>query len=191
MSSPTGGFQQLLAERHETVEALVYRTGHKALNTWAVVLFGLPVALAAAPIYKWEGTDGSTYYSETPPAPHADVDYEVIELSPEAPSQPPAAGGYRAVLDVADSLQAARLERERLRLERERTALEAHKIRQEAAQDTDTQRYAAPRFVLPHQFRPHPGPGMRAPPHPEQPRVHRPPDAAPEPPPRGRAIVGR
>lgn len=165
-------------------------TSHKMLKALAVVLCWLPVVPAAEPIYKWEGADGSTHYSHSPPAADAGVDYDVLELGP-ATAQPHVEGDYRSILDAANSLQAARLERERLRLERERAALERQRLRQEAQPDADDSDPVVPGFVVPHRVRPPHGPGKRGQPHPDQPRVHRPPEAAPEPPPRDRAVVGR
>ena len=167
------------------------RTLHKLLSALSIVSLWLATGLAADPIYKWEGPEGVMHFSETPPAASAEVHYEVLEFPPPPPSgQPRDTADYRSALDVADSLQAARLERERLRLERRR-ATESREIRREPPQAYEEPRYVAPWFVHPHRFRPHPGPGRHAQPHPDQPRVHRPSDTAPEPPTRGRVIVGR
>lgn len=170
----------------------MHGTGHKVLYSWAAVFSWLPVALAAAPIYKWAGPDGVTHYSETPPAAPTGVNYEVLELSPsQSSTQRRDTADYRSVLEVADSLQAARLERERLRLERQRALAEVREARQETQQQRDEPRYLAPWFFQPHRLRPHPGRDRHARPYPDQPRVHRPTDPAPEPPPGSRAIVGR
>lgn len=169
----------------------MHRSSHKLLLAGAVVCLWLSAALAADPVYKWEGPDGVTHYSETPPAAAADMNLEVIELSPPPPSQPADPADYRALLEVADRLQAARLERERLRLERRKAASESRKIRQEAQQHVDEPRYVVPWFSSPPQFRPHPGRDRHAHPRPDQPRIRRPSDTAPEPPSPSRAVVSR
>lgn len=189
MPSRSGRFRPPL--RIKATGALMHSSSHKLLFAGAAVYLWLCVPLAADPIYKWEGPDGVTHYSETPPAAAADVNLEVLELSPRPPSQPGDTSDYRSALDVADSLQAARLERERLRLKRQRSLAQAREARQEARQQLEAPRYAVPWFFPPHRLLPPPGRGGHAPPHPDQPRVHRPPDTAPEPPLRGRVIVDR
>ncbi len=77
---------------------------------------------AAGEIYKWVTPDGVTHFSETPPAA-AVASLEVVELDVAPPGQP-APGGYQSVLDVARSIEASRLERERLQLEKRKLRLE-------------------------------------------------------------------
>lgn len=169
----------------------MHTTSHKIFKALAVVFCWLPLLPAAEPIYRWEGADGSTHYSHSPPAADTGVDYEVLELAPPA-AHPHAEGDYRSILDVADSLQAARLERERLRLERERTALEKEKLRQQARENADTPVHASPWVAFPHRFRPpHAGPGKHTHAHPRQPRIRQSDGTEREPRPTSRAIVGR
>ena len=77
----------------------------------------------AREIYKWVAQDGTTQYGEV--LPDAAIGgFEVLEVLPAPPPPPSAVGDYRAILELADKLEAARLARERLRLERERLSLQ-------------------------------------------------------------------
>lgn len=165
-------------------------TNRKLLKLMTVICSLGAAGATAEPVYTWRDADGGMHYSDTPPP--AQVDYQTLELSPPPPPQPAAAGDYRAVLDVAERLQASRLERERLRLEREQAAVEALQTRQATAhedEDDDAARDSAPWFVFPHPLRPHPGPHVRPPPHPDQPPVRRTPAPRPKTPSPTRAIV--
>lgn len=189
MPSRSGRFLPPLGTR--PTGALMHSSSHKLLFAGAAVCLWFSVPLAADPIYKWKGLDGVTHYSETPPAAATGVNPEVLELSPLPPSQPADPADYRALLEVADSLQAARLEREHLRLERRRAASGSRKSQQEAQLDVDEPRYVVPWFFSPPQFRPHPGRDRHVHPHPDQPRIRRPSETAPEPPSPSRAVVSR
>jgi len=115
----------------------------------------LALALSAAPagareIYKWVDKDGSTHYGES--LPEADVaGLEVLQVVPAEPAG--AAEDYRSTLELADSLQAARLARERLRLERERLRLERSRLQEEQ------ERWNEP--AVPSYIAPYPGYGYR------------------------------
>ncbi|MAT64412.1 MAG: hypothetical protein CMN57_02055 [Gammaproteobacteria bacterium] len=162
-------------------------TSHKLLKIMAVICSWGAAGVTAGPVYTWRDADGGTHYSDT--APPAHLDYQTLELPPPPPAQPAAAGDYRAVLDVAERLQAARLERERLRLEREQAAVEALQTRQATAPGDDAPRDSAPWLVFPHPLRPHPGPHVRPHPHPDQPPVRHAPAPGPKTPSPTRAIV--
>lgn len=165
------------------------RMQQRVIHALAVVACWLPGAPAAEPIYKWEGADGSMHYSESPPAAETGLEYQVLELSPPPASAPTPTGDYRAVIEVADSLQSARLQREQLRLQREQAALEQERLRQQARQDADQADGAATWLVFPRHFRPHQGPGRHLQPHPGQPRIRQPDSTPSESPPTGRVIV--
>jgi len=69
-------------------------------------------------VYKWVDTDGGTHYSEMPPESDL-ASVELLELEVVEPA-PPVSASYQSILEVANSLEASRLERERLRLEKTR-----------------------------------------------------------------------
>lgn len=122
-------------------------TSHKLLKVMAVICSWGAAGAMAESVYTWRDADGGMHYSDTPPPAH--VNYQTLELPPPPPPPPAAAGDYRAVLDVAERLQAARLERERLRLAREQAAVEALQTRQATAHGDDAPRYSAPWLVHP------------------------------------------
>lgn len=100
----------------------------------AVLLGCLAVTTAnAQEIYKWVDASGETHYSEVPPETSLSG-LEVLEVTgPAAESRP--APDYERALEVANSMQADRLERERLRLEK-------RKLEQLARQaELDARRY--------------------------------------------------
>lgn len=126
----------------------------------------------AREIYKWVAPDGTTQYGEVLPDT-AIAGFEVLEVLPAPPSPPPAVGDYRAVLELADKLEAARLARERLRLDRERLRLQQRRaLLDEAASDAEPTPYYVP--LYPYARRP-----FRPPPYAGHPRPH-----PPRPPPR-------
>jgi hypothetical protein len=123
----------------------------------------------AREIYKWVAQDGTTQYGEV--LPDAAIGgFEVLELLPAPPPPPSAVADYRAVLELADKLEAARLARERLRLERERLRLQQRRAQfdeAEAASDAEPAPYYVP--VYPYARRP-----FRPPPYAGPPRPHPP-----------------
>jgi hypothetical protein len=121
----------------------------------------------AREIYKWVAQDGTTQYGEVLPDA-AMGGFEVLEVLPVPPSPPPAVGDYRAVLELADKLEAARLARERLRLDRERLRLQQRRAQfDEAASDAERATYYVP--LYPYARRP-----FRPPPYARHPRPHPP-----------------
>jgi hypothetical protein len=129
--------------------------GHNVLRVLVISSALASAATAGAEIYKWVGPDGVTHYSEAAPGtPSPPI--ETLEFADVA--SPPAAD-YQAVLDVANDLEAGRLERERLRLERQR-------LREEQAQaaardrrqyDESTRYYPVYPYYYPY-GRKYPGP---------------------------------
>ncbi|MCO6412298.1 MAG: DUF4124 domain-containing protein [Thiogranum sp.] len=88
-------------------------------------------------IYRWVTPDGVTHFSES--APEAELaSVEVFDLEVAEPVQT-APRDYRSMLEVANSIEAGRLERERLRLEQRRLDRE-----QRAAEISTAEDYAAP-----------------------------------------------
>ncbi len=132
-------------------------SGHKRLGV-LVVGFALAGAVpAGAEIYKWVGPDGVTHYSEAAPGTQSPP-VETLEFADVAPPRA-AAADYQAVLEVANELEAGRLERERLRLERQRLYQE----QTEAAARDRPQYDGVTRYgpVYPYYYpyvRKHPGP---------------------------------
>lgn len=88
-------------------------------------------------VYKWAGPDGVTHYSESPPESDL-AGLEMLNLA-VAESASPTVADYQSVLDVASSIEASRLERERVRLEREKLALQDRQ--QRLAQQQYDERY--------------------------------------------------
>ncbi|TCK18252.1 uncharacterized protein DUF4124 [Thiogranum longum] len=79
-------------------------------------------------IYKWTGDDGVTHYAEAPPETSFSS-LEILDVSVPEPA-PPATTIYQPVLDVANSIEASRLERERARLERKKILLQERELQQ-------------------------------------------------------------
>ncbi len=89
----------------------------------------LPGATTSAEqIYRWVGSDGATYFSETPPAA-ASGEVEILDVTSEQQSNPPSTD-YRSALAVAKDIESSRLERERLRLEKEQLRRQNEQLRQ-------------------------------------------------------------
>lgn len=104
----------------------------------------------AREIYKWVSKDGTTHYGES--LPETDVaGVEVLQVVPAETVK--SAQDYRSTLELADSLQAARLARERLRLERERLRLERNRLQEEQERWNES---AEPYYIPPY-----PGYGYR------------------------------
>ena len=130
--------------------------GHNGLR---LLLIGYALASAGpagAEIYKWVGPDGVTHYSEAAPGTQSRP-VETLEFADVAPP-PGAAADYQAVLEVANDLEAGRLERERLRLERQKLRQEqAQAAARDRRQDADsTGYYPAYPYYYPHVRKPGP-----------------------------------
>ena len=121
--------------------------------------------VSAQDIYKWQDQQGTTHYGEIPP-PMEFSSFEVLEVQLEEPAGP-VVESYRSALELANSLQADRLEREKLRLEREKLLQQDRQARLEAQRYNDTYQtryynggyypyrsYSHP----PHSGKPHPRP---------------------------------
>ena len=146
------------------------------------VLMAVPGAVAGQDIYKWQDAQGTTHYSEVPP-PVEFSSFEVVDV-PAAPGNEYAAGDYRAALEMANSLQAGRLQREKLRLEQERLARQEQQARLEAQRYNQTYRspyndsyylYRYPAYAKPPYHRPRPPhypPSGQVPPGSVQKRVY-------------------
>jgi hypothetical protein len=110
---------------------------------------------SAAEIYRWNGPDGSTWFSEQPP-PSGDIaGLEVLKLDgPVPPAQPPIpappGASYAEALEMADRLQADRLAREQARLEREALQLQKRetRLRERQQQEREADRTAS--YVIPY-----------------------------------------
>jgi len=123
----------------------------------ALALVLCAASVEAREIYKWVAKDGSTHYGEILPETEV-AGFEVLQVVPAEPAR--AAQDYRSTLELADSLQAARLARERLRLERERLRLERSRLQEEQESWNES---AEPYYIPPY-----PGYGYRPyrrPPH--------------------------
>jgi len=133
-------------------EPLCWR--HVLLIALSLLLVHTPAA--AREIYKWVDAQGATHFGESPPAGSV-ASLEVLEVR-EAEAPPAfAPGDYRATLDMANSLQADRLERERLRLEREKLRLqqlEAESDNWRVNEASSPPSYYVPYYGYPR--RPHP-----------------------------------
>ncbi len=79
----------------------------------------LSTSAAAEEIYKWVDEHGATHYGETLPQGEV-ASVEILEVTPVATPTQAAPWDYRSTLDIANRMQADRMERERLRLEREK-----------------------------------------------------------------------
>lgn len=115
-----------------------------------LTIFGLVVACApaaAAQIYKWVSGDGTTHYGESLPDGEV-ASFEVLDVTPATPRPRPETNDYRSTLDMAASLQADRLARERVRLEKEKLRQEERRARDEAQRYKDT--YASPSYLVPY-----------------------------------------
>ena len=137
----------------------------------AVVGISAVSGASARDIYTWQDRKGTTHFSEIPP-PMGFSSFEVLEVRLAEPVSR-VGQDYRSALELANSLQAARLEREKLRLERDKLLHEERRARLEAERyyDTYQTRYfyggyypygAHPR--PPHYGKPHPRPPTAYPP---------------------------
>ncbi|MFQ5643283.1 MAG: DUF4124 domain-containing protein [Thiogranum sp.] len=128
--------------------------GNPVVVSRGIVLLLLFSATAngAEIIYKWAGPDGVTHYAGEPPE-SALAGFEVLEVVAASPA-PAAAANYRSVLDVASSIEASRLARERSRLEREKLLLQERRL---AAQQQNYAADAGGVYYLPYYryHRPH------------------------------------
>ena len=79
-------------------------------------------------VYKWAGSDGVTHYAEAPPETGL-ASFEILDVVIAEPA-PPVVADYQSILDVANSIEASRLERERVRLEREKLRLQERQLQQ-------------------------------------------------------------
>ncbi len=123
-------------------------------------------AASGSEIYKWIESNGVTHYAETPPEASLSS-LEILNVTAPGPALP-AAVNYQSALDVANSIEASRLERERVRLEREKLLLQKRQLQQSqlAAQQKyyrDGAAYYLPRYRYPYRpypprHRPHPAP---------------------------------
>jgi len=97
-------------------------------------------------VYKWAGPDGVTHYAEAPPESNL-ASLEVLDVDTAEPALP-AVADYQSVLDVANSIEASRLKRERARLERDKLLLQK---RQQLAQKQYYESYAGSNvYYLPY-----------------------------------------
>lgn len=127
--------------------------------------------VAAEDIYKWQDLTGTTHYSEMPP-PVELSSFEVLEVERAGPASP-VAEDYRSALELANSLQAGRLEREKLRLERDKLAQEERRARLETERyyDTNQTRYYYGGYYPYRTYSHRPYYGK---PHPRPPKAHAP-----------------
>jgi len=109
---------------------------HRCRIGIVVASIALVGAASAQDIYKWQDRKGMTHYSENPP-PMGFSSFEVLEVQLVEPVSL-VAKDYRSTLELANSLQAGRLEREKLRLERDRLVKEDRRARLEAERYYDT-----------------------------------------------------
>lgn len=98
------------------------------LAVFSVLSSGL---VHAAAVYKWVDAEGVTWYSEKPPVTEL-ASLEVTRIAIDTRS-PEVAGNLQSVLDVADSIEASRLQRERARREKERLVLKQRQLQQQSA----------------------------------------------------------
>lgn len=129
--------------------------GVRALTALVLYLscaMGKPAA--AVDVYRWVSPDGVTHFSEVrPPAYTGGVQSMMLTPAPAMSGIP--AERYRAMLEVAEEIQAGRIERERLRLERERLTRQPGMQASDASSRARTEPY--PYFLFPY-FRPLPPP---------------------------------
>jgi len=120
-------------------------------------------------VYKWAGPDGVTHYAEAPPEAGL-ASFEILDVVIAEPA-PPVVADYQSVLDVANSIESSRLERERVRLEREKLRLQERQLQQSqllaqqqyygnysGAYYVPNRRYRYPLKPYPHQYGRHPMP---------------------------------
>jgi hypothetical protein len=146
------------------------------LTLAAALAFAMAAPTAgAAKVYKWLGSDGVTYYSETAPGSRPG-EVETIELVEPDLVQAPAPD-YQSVLEVARDIEASRLERERMRLEQQKLRLEQARSMARSDREYPESRsyfpiypYYLRKHPRPHQFRrgprPHPYRGWNVEPRP-------------------------
>lgn len=76
----------------------------------------LPVGADALEVHKWLDGRGVMHYSESPPLDATDIaSVETLQLNDEYKASASAKRGYKAILEVAERLEASRLVRERQR----------------------------------------------------------------------------
>lgn len=104
-------------------------------------------------VYKWTGDDGVTHYAEAPPEAGFSS-LEILDVTAPGPV-PPATTLYQPVLDVANSIEASRLERERARLERKKILLQERELQQSqlAAQQSYSRNYPVDTLYYPPRYR--------------------------------------
>ena len=150
-----------------------------------LAIAGLAVsgAVSAQDIYKWQDQKGTTHYGEIPP-PMGFSSFEVLEVPPAEPARP-LVESYRSALELANSLQADRLERERLRLERQKLLRQDRQALLEAQRYNDTyqSRYYYGGY---YPYRSYPRPPHSGKPHPRPPRASYPGTSVPK-----RVYLGR
>ena len=138
-----------------------------------LAIAGLAVigTVSAQDIYKWQDQKGTTHYGESPP-PMEFSRFEVLDVRLEEPARP-VAESYRSALELANNLQADRLEREKLRLEREKLLQQDRQARLEAQRYNDTyqSRYYNGGY---YPYRSYSRPPHSGKPHPRPPRTHPP-----------------
>ena len=129
---------------------------HAFLTILSISLLSPPAV--GEEIYKWVDEHGATHYGET--LPRGDVaSVEILEVMPAATAAQAAPWDYRSTLDIANRMQADRLERERLRLEREKLRQQQREAEFEQQRLDDTsppEAYAVPYYGYPR--RPYPRP---------------------------------
>jgi hypothetical protein len=105
------------------------KRSRKTLAPICIALFALVGGRAnGVEVYKWVSPAGVTHYAEQPPEFEL-ASLEIMDVvAAEAVS--PAVADYQSVLDVANSIEASRLERERVRLEREKLLLQERQLQQ-------------------------------------------------------------
>jgi len=149
----------------------------------AIAFLAVMGTASAQDIYKWQDQSGTTHYGEIPP-PMEFSSFEVLEVQLEEPAGP-VVESYRSALELANSLQADRLEREKLRLEREKLLQQDRQARLEAQRYNDTYqtRYYYGGYY-PH--RSYPRPPHYGKPHPRPPQASYPGTSVPK-----RVYLGR
>jgi hypothetical protein len=98
------------------------------LRTITTTLLLLPALAVAGTVFTWVDEDGTTHFSETPPA-DATVETRSIEI--DTPPSPVADDRF-SVINQAQRMQEMRLENERARTERLQAEAEADRARAEA-----------------------------------------------------------
>lgn len=94
----------------------------------------------AQEIFKWVDEEGITHFSEQPPEV-ALASLEILEVV-SRPATPSPAGDIRTTLEVANDMQAGRLERERLRLEKQKLEQQNRQARLDAMRYDEAYRSA-------------------------------------------------